>query len=115
MAKNEKYSFEIVEGVSVDAEKLTKQMIKNQTEWNILEQKKKVVKGEDQVCYGVLDVKYGLATAKAKTPKWFIEKKIKKVDGKEINTAKQNWKAYSEKIPAAARLEINNALNELLG
>ena len=115
MAKNEKYSFEIVEGVSVDAEKLTKQMIKNQTDWNILEQKKKGVKGEDQVCYGVLDVKYGLAAAKAKTPKWSISKKTVKVKGDEINRATQNWKSYSEKIPAAARTEINNALNDLLG
>ena len=114
MAKNEKYSFEVVEGVSVDAEKLTKIMIANQSDWNLLEQEKKGVKGEDQVCYGVLDVKYGLATAKAKTPKWFIDKKIKKVGGKEVNTAKQNWKPYSEEIPDAARLEINNALNELL-
>ena len=110
MAKVEKYTFDLGNGIEVDAKKLNDKLVKTQSEWNKLEQDRKGVKAEHQKVHGVLEVTYGKKSQKAKNDTWFTKTTKKNNE----TTCKVLYSSLAEIKCKDTKSEVIAAANSLL-
>ena len=110
MAKVIKYTFDLGNGIEVDAKKLNDKLVKIQSDWNKLEQDRKGVKAEHQKVHGVLEVDYGKKSAKAKSDTWFT-KTTKKNNETKCTVI---YKSIKDIKCADTKKEVITAANALL-